>query len=97
MRRLAGFALMCWFGACTAWEPQTLPLTFGMSPGEVQAALGAPLIFIAGRRGSELYLAVQPTRTPGLIYSVDERITLQFRKSRLTGWKFNWRRPPTFW
>ena len=96
MRRLAAWALVCWFGACTAWEPQTLPLTFGMSPDEVAAALGVPLIPVAGRRGSDLYLAVQPTRTPG-IYPVDERITLQFRNRRLTGWKFDWRRQPTFW
>jgi hypothetical protein len=96
MRRLAAFALMCWFGACTAWEPQTLPLTFGMNPQEVEAALGTPLSLVAGRRGSAVYLVVQPTRTPG-IYPVDERITLQFRNNRLTGWKFGWERQSTFW
>ena len=96
MRRIAALAVMCWFGVCTAWEPLTLPLTFGMSPAEVETALGTPLIFIAGRRGSDVYLAVQPARTPG-IYPIDERITLQFRNRRLTGWKFGWERQPTFW
>jgi hypothetical protein len=96
MRRFLAWTVLCWFGACTAWEPLTLPLTFGMSRDEVEVALGVPLIHIAGRRGSDIYLAVQPARIPG-IYPVDERITLQFRNRRLTGWKYGWERQPTFW
>ena len=99
MRRLIAWTFVCWFGACTAWEPLTAPLTFGMSKEDVEGALGTPLSYVSGRRGSEVYLAVQPARIPNLgIYPVDERITLQFRKYKLTGWKFDWdRRHAWFW
>jgi hypothetical protein len=95
MRRLMAWTFVCWFSACTAWEPQTLPLTFGMSKEEVEAALGAPLTYVTGRPGSEVYLAEQSARIPGF-YPVDERITLQFRKYKLTGWKFDWGRRRTW-
>jgi hypothetical protein len=97
MRRLIAWTFVCWFGACTAWEPLTAPLTFGMSKEDVEGALGTPLTYVSGRRGSEVYLAVQPARIPGF-YPADERITLQFRKYKLTGWKFDWdRRHTLFW
>ena len=97
MRRVMVWSVLCWFGACTAWEPLTFPLTFGMSKDEVEMALGTPLTYVGGRHGSEVYLAVQSARVPG-IYPVDERITLQFRKYKLTGWKFDWdRRRSWFW
>ena len=95
MRRLIALTVMCWFGACTAWEPLTAPLTFGMTKDEVESVLGAPLTHVGGRRGNEIYLAVQPARIPG-IYPVNERITLQFRKYKLTGWKFDWDRRHAF-
>jgi hypothetical protein len=97
MRRLIAWTFVCWFGACTAWEPLTAPLTFGMSKEDVEGVLRTSLTYVSGRRGSEVYLAVQPARIPG-IYPVDERITLQFRKYKLTGWKFDWdRRHAWFW
>jgi hypothetical protein len=95
MRRIIVSTCLCWFAACSAWEPLTLPLRFGMTRDEVELALGTPLTQISGRRGSELYLAVHPARQPGF-YPVDERITLQFRNRHLTGWKFDWDRRRTW-
>jgi hypothetical protein len=96
MRRLIAWSMVCWFGACTAWEPLTAPLIFGMSRDEVEGVLGTSLTYIRGRHGSELYLATQPSRVPG-IYPVEKRITLQFRKDHLTGWKYDWDRRSVFW
>jgi hypothetical protein len=66
-----------------------------MTPDEVSAALGAPLRYVSGRRGSEVFLVEKWARTPGL-YPVDDRIFLQFRSGRLTGWKRDWGTPRAF-
>jgi hypothetical protein len=78
--------------------PNTWPLAFGMTAAEAEAALGAPLIYHSGPRGSEIYLAKYPARIPGA-YPVKEGIALQFRGGRLTGWKKDWklRRPWHHW
>lgn len=73
-----------------ALRPNTLPLAFGMNEQEVSNALGAPLRLIAvQRRGGEIYFSRYDARVPG--FPVEERIVLQFRKGRLTGWKQDWR------
>jgi hypothetical protein len=61
-----------------------------MSPSEVSAALGLPLTYHSGRRGSEIYVATGPAGIPGF-YPSEFGIALQFRRGRLTGWKKDWR------
>jgi hypothetical protein len=63
-----------------------------MTALEVSAALGTPLIYISGRRGSEIYLSQRRAPVPG-IYPVQRQTFLQFRRGRLTGWKSDWRIP----
>ena len=81
---------VCWLAYCGAPRSNTLPLAYGMTAKQAEAALGEPLVYHSGRRGSEIYGAVGPTGIPGF-YRVDAIIALQFRKGRLTGWKRDYR------
>src|SRR5581483_2217400 len=97
MRRVAAIVCVCWVAWCGATRSNVLPLAFGMTPDEVSQALGVPLTYLSGRRGSEVYLAVSRAGIPGF-YPVDTGLALQFRRGRLTGWKQDWnlRRPWPF-
>lgn len=87
-------ALTCagWLTVPGADPPSTLPLAFGMTPQDAAVALGAPLIYHHGRRGSAVFYATRPAHIPGF-YPVDRRVYLQFRKGCLTGWKSDWSEP----
>ena len=65
------------------------PLAFGMNVEAVSRALGEPLSYISGRRGDEIYLAIRNIGGSGL-FNHHDRLFLQFRKGRLTGWKGDW-------
>lgn len=65
------------------------PLAFGMNVEDVSRALGEPLSYISGRRGDEIYLAIRNIGGSGL-FNHHDRLFLQFRKGRLTGWKGDW-------
>jgi hypothetical protein len=80
---------VCWLAYCGAPRSNVLPLAFGMTVGEASAALGEPLLYHSGRRGSEIYVAGAPAGIPGF-YPTDFGIALQFRNGRLTGWKKDW-------
>jgi hypothetical protein len=67
----------------------TIPLSFGMTADEAAAALGVPLAFVSGRPGNEVLAAARPSSG---YFSRDARLFLQFRNSRLTGWKGDWGR-----
>jgi hypothetical protein len=67
----------------------TIPLAFGMNAVEASTALGVPLAFVSGRPGNEVLAAARPS---GGYFSRDARLFLQFRNSRLTGWKGDWGR-----
>jgi len=97
MKRLAASLCVCWLAYCGATRSNVLPLAFGMTPLEASLALGEPLVYHSGRRGSEIYLASGPAGIPGA-YPTDYGIALQFRNGRLTGWKKDWqlRRPWPF-
>ena len=102
MTRLIATACVCWLGACAAHAgeptyPRTYndPLVFGMSADQVARVVGAPLIYLSGRRGSERYLVERPATVPGF-YTVDTHIVLQFRRHRLTGWRRDWQMRP-YW
>jgi hypothetical protein len=96
MTRVIALACAAWLAGCatpSTTAPNTAPLEFGMTPAAASAALGAPLVPVAGRPGSEIFFASLPAGTPGF-YRVDGPLYLQFRKGRLTGWKKDWHIPP---
>ena len=97
MRRAIASICVCWGAFCGATQSNTAPLAFGMTPGQVEAALGAPLSYYSGRPGSEVYLVTGSAGVPGF-YPVDSALALQFRRGHLTGWKKAWqlRRPWPF-
>jgi hypothetical protein len=66
------------------------PLAFGMTPQDVADALGSPLVYVQGRQGSEIFVTARDAGIPSF-YRGSERIYLQFRRGRLTGWKKDWR------
>ena len=67
----------------------TIPLTFGMTADEATAALGVPLAFVSGKPGNEVLAAARPSSG---YFNREARLFLQFRNSRLTGWKGDWGR-----
>ncbi len=66
-----------------------VPLNFGMTPDQASQALGVPLFYVRGRRGSELLLAMPNVRGSALS-SRSDGLYLQFRKGHLAGWKGDW-------
>ena len=73
----------------TATLSNTAPLVFGMEVEDASRALGEPLSYVRGRPGNEIYLAIRNIGGSGLLNHHD-RLYLQFRKGRLTGWKADW-------
>lgn len=67
------------------------PLAFGMTAADAAAALGAPLTYVRGRPGDEILVAVRGNGGSGF-FPRGDRLYLQFRKGRLTGWKGDWGR-----
>jgi hypothetical protein len=67
------------------------PLTFGMPADAAARALGVPLAWVSGRRGNEIYLAIREIGGSGF-FDRRDRLFLQFRQGRLTGWKGDWGR-----
>ena len=63
----------------------------GMTTDEVTAIFGTGLSYVAHGRNSEIYAVRQPAPIPGIYPPwVEERLYLQFREGRLTGWKNEW-------
>jgi len=73
----------------TATSSNNTPLVFGMDMADASRALGEPLSYVSGRPGNEVYLAIRNTGGSGLFIHHD-RLFLQFRDSRLAGWKGDW-------
>jgi len=67
------------------------PLAFGMGEEDAARALGTPLNYISGRPGDEIYLAIRDIGGSGF-FNRKDRLYLQFRRGRLTGWKGDWGR-----
>jgi len=65
------------------------PLAFGMPADAAARALGVPLAWVSGRRGNEIYLAIRDIGGSGF-FDRRDRLFLQFRHGRLTGWKGDW-------
>jgi hypothetical protein len=73
----------------TAPLSNNTPLVFGMDPEDATRALGTPLSYVSGRPGNEILLALRHVGGSGL-FPRDDRLYLQFRHGRLTGWKGDW-------
>ena len=84
-----------WLSTCPNYgvRSNTLPLAFGMTPDAASAALQSPLTPVAGRHRSEIYYAEGTSDATGFIVRERERLWMQFRSGRLTGWKYDWDRP----
>jgi hypothetical protein len=70
-------------------RPPNIPLAFGMTPEEVSQALGVQLIYVRGRPGNELLLAL-PNVKGATLASRSDGLYLQFRGGRVSGWKGDW-------
>jgi hypothetical protein len=70
----------------TATLSNDKPLAVGMNVAETSRALGQPLQYVSGPPGAEIYLALRNLGGSGLVNHRD-RLFLQFRRGRLTGWK----------
>jgi hypothetical protein len=75
----------------TATLSNTTPLVFGMGEEDAARALGTPLNYISGRPGDEIYLTFRSNGGSGF-FNRQDRLYLQFRRGRLTGWKGDWGR-----
>jgi hypothetical protein len=84
--RAAATIYVCWGLYCGPYDSNTWPLAFGMTPDQASAALGVPLAYYSGPRGSEVFVARGPTDIPGR-FPADTSLALQFRRGHLTGWK----------
>jgi hypothetical protein len=69
--------------------PPNIPLMFGMTPEQASTALGVALLYVRGRPGDELLLAV-PNVKGATLASRSDGLYLQFRHGRLSGWKGDW-------
>jgi hypothetical protein len=96
-RRMLFAALAIWAVAITAalpspaqaqWNNNT-PLAFGMNVEEASAALGVTLIYVRGRPGDEMFLALPNVKGSALSDRRDG-LYLQFRRGKLDGWKGDW-------
>jgi hypothetical protein len=94
-RQAVVWGCLGWISSCPQFgvRSNALPLAFGMTPQVAAAALGNPLTQVPGRRDSEIYYAEGTTLATGFIVRERERLWLEFRRHRLTGWKYDWDRP----
>ena len=84
-------ALTCTLLVPPAGLPSNVaPLAFGMTPQQVESALGAPLNYVSGRSTTQIY-SVVVGEDMRVFYPVDRAIVLKFRRGCLTGWKSDWR------
>jgi hypothetical protein len=91
------FAAAVWIAAIAVVAPSpahaqvnsNTPLAFGMNAEQASAALGVTLIYVRGRPGNEMFLAVPNVKGSALSDRRDG-LYLQFRRGRLAGWKGDW-------
>ncbi len=72
-----------------AQQANNTPLAFGMDTQEVSRALGTTLVYVKGRPGNEMFLALPNVKGSALSDRRDG-LYLQFRRGRLEGWKGDW-------
>jgi hypothetical protein len=96
LRQAVVWGCIGWISSCPNYgvRSNTVPLAFGMTPQAASEALQSPLTLVAGsRRGSDIYYAEGTTLATGFIVRERERLWMQFRGGRLTGWRHDWDRP----
>ena len=69
--------------------PPNIPLTFGMTPAQASVVLGVQLLYVRGRPGDELLVAL-PNVKGATLASRSDGLYLQFRRGKLSGWKGDW-------
>jgi len=72
-----------------ATVPNNTPLSFGMDEETASQVLGTALIYVRGRPGDEMFLALPNVKGSALSDRKDG-LYFQFRRGRLTGWKGDW-------
>jgi hypothetical protein len=65
------------------------PLAFGMNVDVAATALGTTLVYVRGRPGNEMFLALPNVKGSALSDRRDG-LYLQFRRGKLAGWKGDW-------
>jgi hypothetical protein len=91
------FGAAIWMAAMTAsllssaqaQPANNTPLAFGMNAEEVSRALGTTLVYVRGRPGDEMFLALPNVKGSALSDRKDG-LYLQFRRGKLDGWKGDW-------
>jgi hypothetical protein len=69
--------------------PNNTPLSFGMSADQASQVLGTTLVYVRGRPGDEMFLALPNVKGSALSDRRDG-LYLQFRRGKLEGWKGDW-------
>jgi hypothetical protein len=80
---------MAGMGPSHAQAANNTPLAFGMNVDEASAALGTTLVYVRGRPGNEMFLALPNVKGSALSDRRDG-LYLQFRRGKLEGWKGDW-------
>jgi hypothetical protein len=96
-RRMLFAAAAVWMALATGAAPSpadaqlanNTPLAFGMNVDEASAALGTTLIYVRGRPGDEIFMALPNVKGSALADRRDG-LYLQFRRGKLDGWKGDW-------
>jgi hypothetical protein len=73
--------------------PNSVPLTFGMTPDQASQSLGVPLQYVRGAPGNELLMAL-PNVRGSILSRRSDALYLQFGKGRLLAWKGDWGTTP---
>jgi hypothetical protein len=73
----------------SAQAANNTPLAFGMNADEAATALGTNLVYVQGRPGNEMFLALPNVKGSALSDRRDG-LYLQFRRGKLEGWKGDW-------
>jgi hypothetical protein len=72
----------------TPLVPSQRPLAFGMTATEAATALQVPITYVSGHKGNEIFVAALPGQNT--LFPRGDKVYLQFRGGRLTGWKGDW-------
>ena len=93
MRKITIGATVVWMltsaAPALAQQANHTPLAFGMNPDQASQALGTGLIYVRGRPGNEMFLAL-PNVKGSTLSDWRDGLYLQFRRGRLDGWKGDW-------
>jgi len=91
MRRRIVTVFCIWWLALGCARTASELVRFGMTTEEAAAVFGSYMTYVTHRRDGDFYLVRGPAPIPGVYPpSVEERLYLQFRQGRLTGWKNEW-------